>query len=149
MDSFTRNYSIVVALIVLALLGWWLSSIWQPRVWELNEVLESDPTLVEYPYQFKVRSLDDGVATLSTPRNFKVPAIRFLGIIRPELADLEQNHPKVVEAQQDLIDHQKRAQDLILSQPDVERVEWALDLAWLRDHGVEVPSGGALGERSG
>jgi hypothetical protein len=39
-------------------------------------------------------------------------------------------------AQQDLIDHQKRAQGLVLALPDVQRVDWRLDVKWLADHGV-------------
>lgn len=138
MDQFTRNYSIALGLVVVALLAWWLSSIWQPRVWELNDLLESDATLADYPYQFRVLSLENGVATLSTPRNFQVPAIRFLEIIHPELAGKAQDDPKVIAAQQDLIDHQKRAQGLMLALPDVERTDWRLDVKWLADHGVQV-----------
>jgi hypothetical protein len=141
MDSFTRNYSIVLAGIVIALLGWWLSSVWQPRVWEINGLLEEDETLAEYPYPFRLRALDDGVATLWSPRNFQVPAIQFLGVIHPELAGLAQDDPKVVAAQQDLIAHQKHAQALVLAQPDVERVDWALDIQWLANHGVQVNAG--------
>jgi hypothetical protein len=140
MDKFTRNYSIVLGVVVIALVAWWISSIWQPRVWEINDMLETDAKLAEYPYQFQVVSLDNGVATLSSPRNFKVPAIRFLEIIHPELAGLAQDDPKVIAAQQDLIDHQKRAQGLVLGQPDVERVTWQLDVQWLADHGVQVPN---------
>jgi len=138
MDKFTRNYSIALGVVVIALLAWWLSSIWQPRVWEVNDMLESDPKLSEYPYQFRVVSLNDGVATLSSPRNFQVPAIRFLEIIHSELAGLAQDDPKVIAAQQDLIDHQKRAQGLVLGQGDVDEVTWQLDVQWLADHGVQV-----------
>ena len=142
MDKFTRNYSIVLGVVVIALVAWWIASIWQPRVWEINDMLEADAKLAEYPYQFRMVSLDNGVATLSSPRNFKVPAIRFLEIIHPELAGLAQDDPKVIAAQQDLIDHQKRAQGLVLGQPDVERVTWQLDVQWLADHGVQVPNAG-------
>lgn len=142
MDSFTRNYSIILGLILVVGLGYWIQSSWQPRVWELNEVLESDPKLADYPYQFRLRSLKEGVATLSTPRSFDVPAIRFVQIIHPELAGKDLGDPALVEAQQDLIDHQKHAQNLMLGQPDVERVDWELDVKWLADHGVHGPSGG-------
>jgi hypothetical protein len=142
MDSFTRNYSIVLGVIVLGLLAWWVSAIWQPRVWELNESLESDPTIAEYPYQFRVVAFEDGVATLSTPRSFQVPAYRFLQIIHPDLAGMDQNDQRMIAAQQDLINHQKRAQGLILAQPDVDSVTWELDVKWLADHGVQVTAGG-------
>jgi hypothetical protein len=142
MDSFTRNYSIVSGLIVLGLFAWWVGTLWQPRVWELNDVLERDATIAEYPYRFRVEAFGDGVATLSTPRSFKVPAIRFLEIIHPELVGLAQDDPRLIAAQQALIDHQKRAQGLILAQPGVDSVTWRLDVQWLADHGVQVPSGG-------
>lgn len=141
MDTFTRNYSIVLGVILVILAGWWLSSSWQPEVWKLNEQLEEDAKLSDYPYQFRVKHLEDGVATLSSPRNAQVPAMRFLEILHPELASLAQDDPKVVAAQQDLIDHQKRAQDMVLSQPDVERVNWELDVQWLANHGVQVNGG--------
>ncbi|MCF7983719.1 MAG: hypothetical protein K9L70_04895 [Thiohalocapsa sp.] len=146
MDSFTRNYSIVLALIVLVLLAWWASSVWQPRVWELNEMLEADPQLSDYPYQFRVVDVEQGTATLSTPRSFKVPAMRFLEIIEPGVAGKAQDDPAMLAAQQDLIDHQKRAQGLVLAQPDVERVDWELDVKWLAAHGVHAPVGGQPGQ---
>lgn len=138
MDKFTRNYSIVLGVVVIALVAWWISSIWQPQVWEINDMLEADPELADYPYPFRVKRLDDDVAIISTPRNFQVPAIRFLELIHPELAGLAQDDPKVIAAQQDLIDHQKRAQNLVLAQPEVERVDWELDVQWLADHGVQA-----------
>ncbi|WP_462320403.1 hypothetical protein [Halochromatium sp.] len=141
MDKFTRNYSIILGVVVVALFAWWISSVWQPEVWEINKVLDADPELADYPYQFRVKRLNDGVATLSTPRNFQVPAIRFLEVIHPELAGLAQDDPKMIAAQQELIDHQKRSQGIVLAQPGVERVDWELDVQWLADHGVQVNGG--------
>jgi hypothetical protein len=138
MDKFTRNYSIVLGVVVVALLAWWINSSWQPQVWEINDVLDADPELTDYPYQFRVKRFENGVATISTPRNFQVPAIRFLEVIHPELAGLAQDDPKMIAAQQGLIDHQKRTQGLVLAQPGVDRVDWELDVQWLSDHGVQV-----------
>lgn len=140
MDRFTRIYSIVLGGIALVLLVFWMQSIWQPKVWTLNDVLENDSTITDYPYQFRVVAFKDGTATISTPRTFDVPAIRFLEIIDPSLAKLAQDDPKVVNAQQELINHQKRAWSLILAQPDVDEVDWELDIQWLADHGVQAPS---------
>jgi hypothetical protein len=140
MDRFTRNYSIGLGIVVVTLLGLWIYSIWSPRVWELNDLLEADSTLADYPYQFRVRSLDNGVATLSTPRSPAFPAIQFLALIQPELAGLDQADPKMIAAQQALIDHQKRAMALVEAQPDVRSVTWELDVKWLAEHGVQVPT---------
>ena len=140
MDNFTRNYSIALGAILLGLLAWWFSSTWNPRVNELNDILAADPDLPGYVYRFRVVDYDDGVAVLSTPRAYQVPAMRFLEVVKPELAGKAQDDPAMIAAQQELIEHQKRAQTLMLGQPDVERVDWRLDVRWLSDHGVQVPS---------
>jgi len=142
MDTFTRNYSLLLGAILLGLLAWWLSSIWQPRIWEINDMLEADPQVGSYVYQFRVVDLNAGVATLSTPRSFEVPAMRFLEIVQPSVAGKGQDDPAMIAAQQDLIDHQKRAQGLVLALADVERVEWQLDVKWLADHGVHAAGAG-------
>lgn len=140
MDRFTRNYSIALGLLLMAALVLWIRSAWQPQAWDLDKVLTSDPILSTYPYRFRLRSIEDGVATISTPRSFDIPAMRFLAIIHPNLAGLAQDDPKMVSAQQELIDHQKRAMGLMLAQPQVKSVAWQLDTQWLADHGVQPPS---------
>jgi hypothetical protein len=137
-DRFTRNYSIVLGIIVIAVFVMWMRSTWQPRVWEINRILESDPAVADYPYQFRLLSLENGVATLSTPRSADFPAIQFLPIVYPELAGLRDDHPSVVKAQQSLVAHQKRAMDVVQALPDVQSVTWGLDVQWLADHGVQV-----------
>lgn len=140
MDSFTRNYSIGLAALALALIGLWIYSSWSPRVGELNALLEAQPAIADYPYPFRVRSLKDGVATISTPRSFEIPAVRFLAILHPELANAAQDDPRMIAAQQRLIDAQKLAMVLIGAQPDVQRVSWELDVRWLADHGIAAPA---------
>jgi hypothetical protein len=140
-DTFTRNYSIALAVVVIGLLAWWGSAAWNPRAGELNAILAADPELADYVYRFRVVDYDDGVAVLSTPRSYQVSAMRFLEVVKPELAGKAQDDPAMIAAQQELIEHQKRAQVLILGQPDIERVDWRLDVRWLADHGVSVPSG--------
>ena len=139
MDTFTRNYTIGLAAAVLLLLGLWLYSIWSPRAWELNAMLAADAELADYPYAFRVVGLDDGVATLSTPRSTDFPAVRFLALIDPTLANAAQDDSRMVAAQQELIAHQKRAMALVQAEPDVSSVRWELDVRWLADRGVVVP----------
>jgi len=136
MDQFTRNYSIALGILIIVAVGFWLRASWQPQVWDFNTVLESDSKLSTYPYQFKLRSLENGVAVLSTPRSPQFPAIQFLEVIYPNLHGKAQDDPAMIAAQQELIDHQKRAMGLALAQPGVTRVEWELDVRWLADHGV-------------
>lgn len=138
MDTFSRNYSIGLASLTLALVLFWLYSLWAPRVWELNEMLEADPLVAAYPYPFRVTEFSDGVAILSTLRSFAFPAVLFLPILYPELANLAQDDPRMVAAQQRLIDAQKRAMERVQEQSDVRQVRWALDVGWLEDHGIQV-----------
>jgi hypothetical protein len=135
MDRFTRNYLIILGTIVAIILIAWLASL-NPRVWELNDLLEDDPQLSKYPYHFEVVSLDSGVATLTTPRSSQVPAVRFLGILYPQLANKQANNPDMIAAQKELADHQARAKELILAQPDVNQVRWQIDRTWYTEHGV-------------
>lgn len=136
MDPFARRYTLVLSLLLIGGLGYWLASSWQPRAGELNQLLKSDAMLAGYPYPFRVVSVRDGVAILSTPRSFEVPAYRFLELLHPQLINKPQDDPAVVAAQQDLINHQRRAQSLMLTQPDIERVDWELDVRWLADRGI-------------
>ncbi len=138
MDTFTRNYSMGLASLVLGLILFWLYSLWAPRVWELNKILEAEPVVATYPYAFRVTEFSDGVATLSTPRSFSFPVVRLLPILYPELANLAQEDPRMVAAQQRLIDAQKRAMALVEEHSDVREVRWVLDVGWLADHGIQV-----------
>jgi hypothetical protein len=141
MDRFTRNYAIGLAIAVAALVAIWIASAWHPRVRVLNQLLQADPYLSAYPYHFRVLSLEHGIATMSTPRSFDFPVIRFLAIIHPELARAAPDDPQMMAAQQDLVNHQKKAQALISRQPDVKAVRWQLDTEWLSNHGVRLPGG--------
>ncbi|MBK1645999.1 hypothetical protein CKO25_15350 [Thiocapsa imhoffii] len=136
MDRFTRIYSIAIGVLALVAVAFWIKSMWQPDVWELDAVLETDQKLASYPYRFRVVAFDQGVATLSTPRSFDVPAYRFLAILDPSLGNKADNDPAVLAAQQDLIDHQQRAQGLILALPEVQAVDWELDTQWLSSRGI-------------
>ncbi|QGU31679.1 hypothetical protein [Thermochromatium tepidum] len=136
MDRFTRNYSLLLGAVLIAALFFWVKSTWRPDVWKLDEVLTSDAKLAEYPYQFRVRDFRNGVAVISTPRSPDFPAYSFLQVIHPKLAGKAQDDPEMIAAQQDLIDHQKRAMGLILAQPGVKGVDWELDVKWLAEHGI-------------
>lgn len=135
LDRFTRNYLVFLGVLAAAALGWWVST-WSPRVGELNALLAEDPALAGYPYRFRVVALEDGVATLTTPRSFEMPAVRFLGILHPRLKGRSSDDPEVVAAQKRLAEHQGRARKLVLAEADVNRVRWRLDRDWYADHGV-------------
>ena len=135
MDKFTRIYSIVVGLICLAIFIVWLAN-FNFRVSELNDLLEDDQMLADYPYQFRVISLNNGIAKLSSPRSAAMPAITFLGIIYPELKGSTAQEPDMIRAQKDLADHQMHAKNLIVEQADVSSTHWVLDRDWYVERGI-------------
>lgn len=67
MDQFTRKYIYILAAVVVVGFLLWLSNL-NPRVGELNDILQADEQLASYPYQFRVLSLDKGVARMTSPR---------------------------------------------------------------------------------
>jgi hypothetical protein len=134
MDRFTRNYSIFLAVVVLAMLVWVFYE--DPQVAALNKRLEVDAGLAAYPYRFRVFSLEDGVAVMGTPRSAEFPAFRALGILFPELANREQDDPELMQAQQEMASLQDRARTIVLSSDDVTRVRWKLDSDWLTKQGI-------------
>ena len=116
-------------------LGWWFSG-WDTRVSELNEILEVDKELAAYPYQFKVLSLDDGIAEISSPRSAEVPVIQFLRIVYPQLRNRGVLDEPVMAAQDTLAAMQSRAGKLVSEEPDVKSIRWSIDRQWYASRGV-------------
>jgi hypothetical protein len=139
MDRFTRNYSIVLGVIVLVVLVWALYE--DPQVSELNDLLEHDTEVAGYPYQFQVIRLQNGIAIMSTPRSSAFPVHRALGILFPHLANRAQDNPDVMEAQQELARIQKRAKAIVMELGKVNSVRWQLDKNWLSQHGIQLGPG--------
>ncbi len=137
MDRFTRNYLIVLGLVLAAVAAYWLAQ-WNPAVGEINDLLAADTELAGYGYRFRVLSLDKGVAKLTTPRSFEVPVVRFLGVLHPELRNKAQDDPAMVAAQEQLVRHQKRAAQLVHDRAEVRSVRWVLDKDWYRERGVTL-----------
>ena len=67
MDTFTRNYSIVLAAVALIGLVWFFYE--SPGVSRLNEMLADNADVAAYPYRYRVLGLENGVATMTTPRS--------------------------------------------------------------------------------
>lgn len=139
MDKFTRNYSIVLGVIVLVILAWALYE--DPQVSDLNDLLEQDTEVAAYPYQFQVLRLQNGIAIMSTPRSSDFPVHRALGILFPHLASRAQDNPDVMEAQQELARIQKRAKAIVLESVNVKSVRWELDKSWLSQQGIQLGPG--------
>lgn len=123
---------------IAVLIAAWAISSWDPGASRLNQLLEADAELAAYPYQFRVASLQGGVTTMKSPRSIDVPVARFLAIIEPRLAGKDADHPDMMAAQATLAYHQKRAQEIVESQPEVTAVRWTLDRDWYAVRGVAL-----------
>lgn len=137
MDDFSKKYLSVLGAIVLLVIGWWLINR-DSRVAELNTMLERDSMLSSYVYPFRVLSLENGVAEMSSPRSAQLPAMRYLRTINPRLANVPVDHPDMEAAQSELIKHQRRATELINEQPDVNSIRWTLDVDWYAKRGITL-----------
>jgi hypothetical protein len=135
MDKFTRNYAIGLTLIALLLFSYWLAT-FNYRIYELNKLIKNDHVLADYPYQFHVKTFSNGIAELTTPRSADIPATRFLSIIYPDLKGVSTEDLKFIMAEQKLAILQAHAKQLILSQPDVEKIRWVLDSDWYLQQGI-------------
>lgn len=134
MDNFTRVYSIILAAVVVVVLV--MTFYETPGVAKLNALLEADPAVSAYPYRFRVLELENGVATLGTPRSANFPASRALGILYPELQNEMPDSPAMIDAQKELARVQAIAGRTVEASEDVDRVTWVLDEKWLRNAGI-------------
>lgn len=142
MDRLTRN-SIIISAILLVLLIISLAASQnelRPRVWQLNELLEDDPVLASYPYDFRVLLFLNGIVTLTSPHASEAPIEPFLAKVDPEAADKPAGSPEMRAAERRFREVEMRAIQVMVSQPDVESVVWGLDKAWY--HKNKVPLGG-------
>ncbi|MEH6357655.1 MAG: hypothetical protein V7745_01610 [Pseudomonadales bacterium] len=137
LDGFTRNYLYILVGLVLVGFVLWLSSL-DFRVSEVNELLEADAELTAYPYPFRVVSLENGVAQVSSPRSAKLSAVQSLRVMYPALQKRSAVSDEMMAAQEELARVQSYAGKLVKSQEDVSAVRWVLDQRWLANHGVRV-----------
>ena len=137
MDQFTRRYLYILSAVVIVGFLIWLSNL-DPRVGELNDILEADEQLATYPYQFRVLSLDQGGARMTSPRSAQMSAIQGLRIMFPELEGKSPVSPEMIAAQESLASIQTRAAGLVKAQEDVRSVRWILDENWLSRNGVYI-----------
>ncbi len=137
MDRFTRRYVMLLcALLAVALLAWLASR--DGRVAELNGLLAADDELAAYPFQFRVREINNGVAFVTSPRSAQVPVMQFLHTAFPSLRDKDVQHPEMMAAQDRLVAVQSRAAELVQTHPEVNAVRWVLDERWFAERGVTL-----------
>jgi hypothetical protein len=140
LPKLTLIHWLVIA-VVAAFVVDWLVQRPDSRARDINAVIESQGSaaLHNYPYQFRVIRVSGNTAVLSTPRNVKVPAMRFLKVIHPEIDTLNSNDPAFIAIEKELAAVQTEVMNLAKAQPGIKGVQWELDKAWLAKHGIDVP----------
>ncbi len=137
MDNFTRNYSYALALAIFLASIVWLANI-DYAAWSLNRQLAEVPAIADYPYRFRVKTIENGVAVVSTPRSFEVPVARFLTVLYPELISKPVDGAEMTAAQATLAEVQKQVKATVLADPTVQRMRWVVDYDWYDRHGIVI-----------
>ncbi len=137
-DPFVKRYLVGLALVLVGGITWFLLQQDQ-RVVAINERLAAASVLADYPYRFRVLSLENGVAVVTSPRSPEMGPMHFLRVLDASLNDKDVLHPDMMAAQQQLAEVQVEAEALVLAEPDVDRVRWQLDRQWYREHGIFLP----------
>ena len=137
LDRGTKIYAGVLGAILLAGVIAWLLSL-DSRLGEIEEMLAQDPDLAAYPYQFKALQIQGKTAVMSTPRSTSLPAVRFLGMIKPNLANKSEQDPEVIAAQKELGELQSKVRKLVTSREDIDKLRWRLDRDWYASRGIVV-----------
>jgi hypothetical protein len=134
MNTVLKKRLVIITGLIFA---WWFF-FFDFRVYQLNNILEQDPQISSYPYEFSVVSFDDGIAKISSPRSGKVSAVTVLRAMFPELRNKSDDSPQMIQAQQNLAKVQSQVATIIKLEEDVKRVSWELDEYWLQNKGIQV-----------
>lgn len=137
LNNFTRKYLYLLGGALLFGFILWLTNL-DFRAGEINHLLEADAELAAYPYPFRVLSVKDGIAQVSSPRSAQLSAIRSLRVMFPELENRDAVSDEMMTAQEELARIQAHAGQLVKSQEDISRIHWVLDKAWLANHGIYI-----------
>jgi hypothetical protein len=137
LDLGKKIYAAVLGGILLTGFLTWLLTL-DLRLGEIDRMLQEDSEIAAYPYRFRALEIQGRTAVMSTPRSTSLPAVRFLGMIKPGLANKSDQDPDMVAAQKELGSLQSKVRELVLSRPDIDKVRWRLDRQWYASRGIVV-----------
>lgn len=135
-----KKHWALLVLLLLAVLDWYIRAP-DARSRALTEAIETQASaqLKNYPYRFRVLRVEGATAVMGTPRNVQVPAFRALAVLYPKIDTRNANDPEFIAAERLLGEVQAEARAIVLAQPGIAAVSWALDRDWLLAHGIDVP----------
>jgi hypothetical protein len=137
LDRGTKIYAGILGGILLIGFMVWLYSL-DFRLGEIEQMLQQNPQIAAYPYKFRALEINGKTAVMSSPRSTALPAVRFLGMIKPSLANKSEQDPEVIAAQKELGSLQSKVRDIVISRIDIDSVRWRLDKQWYADRGIFV-----------
>jgi hypothetical protein len=137
LDRGTKIYAYTLGSLVLAGVLIWLLNL-DLRLGEIDDMLQQEKDISAYPYKFRALEIKGTTAILSTPRSTSMPAVQFLGMIRPGLANKSEQDPVVIEAQRELGALQSKIKKLVLTRQDIDKVRWRLDKEWYAARGILI-----------
>jgi hypothetical protein len=137
LDRGTKIYAGVLGSLFLIGFITWLATL-DLRLGEIDDMLQQVPEIADYPYKFRALEIQGTTAVMSTPRSTSLPAVQFLGMIKPGLANKSDQDPAVIAAQKELGAIQSKVRKLVLSRKDIDNVRWRLDKEWYTDRGIQI-----------
>lgn len=123
-----KKQFLIVMLVAAVFVGWlgWRGF----EVISLNQRLQADPVVADYPYIHRVLRVDGDVAVMSSLRSHDVATRDALKALFPSLGTLTDNHRDWQRAEREFAHVQARAGDIVLASPSISRIRWELDENW-------------------
>ncbi len=135
MDTFTKRYIMALVAVAAIIAAFFLFG-GNPRVRALNDILKTDTEISAYPFPFHVTKLENGIATVTSPRSAEFSVLKFIGLAWPDLDGMDGNKPEVIAAQKRLARIQGKVGEILKKEPDVKAIQWVLDKDWFEDRGI-------------
>lgn len=136
MNRGTKIYAAVLGLFIISLAILFFYE--TPKVREINHQLRSIAEINDFPYQFKVLRINNGVATLNSPISTELPCGKVIGVIFPSIKGKSLLSPEYQKAQKSLAKVQMQVGNTVKSNPEIKKIIWELDRSWLIQNGISL-----------
>ncbi len=134
MDKGTKIYAGTLAALCLLLIFAFMYE--APKVRQLNSQLKSIKEVSEFPYPFKVLSIEKGVATINSPIATELSCNKVVGVLFPSVKGQSMLSPEYQKASDMLAEVQTQIEISVKSDPQVHIIHWQLDRSWLTQKGI-------------
>lgn len=144
MDRGTKIYGLILLSVCIGLI---IIFFYQtPEVRKLNQKLDSNTRIHNFPYHFKVLHINNGIAVINSPISTEVSCGKVIGLIFPQVKSLSMLSEDYQQAREQLASVQTLIEKTVLAEPDIRQVQWELDRGWLIQNGVNIPTANYQGD---